>query len=679
MRKELKILISAFVLISILILIPARVSSSEICQYASSASATSENSNGSLAIYAIGSPNAPSVGECGNWSGYGYTWSPANWDVKANLTLGYNLPVSASNFTIFGDYDMCWSSIWIKNNATGKEKLVFSGPNNNCTLTIKLDGNFLADTIILETCGWSWSSTDAVQLCGNDTTIKNYYYDTFDNENGIAAKNNVNVSGGDVKILQVVATAELLKGYSQSTWGTGSSNTDDPYNTFYHDSRAQAIYLASDLTTAGVTAGNITAIQLYSYQVHGRSNLKNFRIRMKQTSATTTTSWEGNWITVYGPVDVTTTAGQWKTYNFSVPFYWDGKSNLMIDISRDDTAYTSGGGMYRRINVGSNRMFSGYCDSCTLYNYASGTTSGTAKNYLPSIKINYGYNNPTADLTSIAITPSNLGIWNNFCADDNLAQGTKITYALLNISNNQTIPGYGNLLSGCTNISSLSTDYSSIRLFANLSTTNISNIPILHSWNVSWTVINPPTITINQPLNQTYYSNSTIMMLNFSVSDDTNNATSCWKDVGSGWISVGQIMSGSSYQSIETAKEGFNSWKVRCFDGVKYGIADINFNVQTTPAEICQYAEYAEATGEVPGYEAVYATGKPNSDGNCSTQPSLYTSWVKPNFNVTANLTLTFSNPIYPSNLTIFGDWELCLTRVWLWRDNTWYLAWEGA
>ena len=135
------------------------------CQYANSAGATSESS-GSLASYATGAPNAQYAGTCNQWSGYSYTWSPTNWNVKATLTLNYNIPVNANNFTIFGDYDMCWTRMWLKNSASGEEKLIFEGFDDACMSLKTLDGSFLADTIILETCGWGWSSTDAVQMCG---------------------------------------------------------------------------------------------------------------------------------------------------------------------------------------------------------------------------------------------------------------------------------------------------------------------------------------------------------------------------------------------------------------------------------------------------------------------------------------------------------------------------------
>ena len=160
-----------FSIILIVILYSSLVSAVQICQYASSASAASENSLGSLAQYAAGPPNAPNNFQCTDWSGYGYSWSPSNWNVKANLTLKYSTPVYASNLTIFGDYDICFSKILLKNSQTNQLKEISNTIQNSCTLTQKLDSTFLADTVILETCGYSWSSTDSVQLCGDTTQL----------------------------------------------------------------------------------------------------------------------------------------------------------------------------------------------------------------------------------------------------------------------------------------------------------------------------------------------------------------------------------------------------------------------------------------------------------------------------------------------------------------------------
>ncbi len=137
-----------------------------ICQYASSASSTSENPLGSKAVYALGAPDAPNRNTCSAWSGYGFSWSPSSWGITANLTLTYPQPVYASNLTVFGDFDMCWSGAWLENSKTREKKYISNSESNSCVLTNNLAGDFLADKIILQTCGYSWSSTDAVQMCG---------------------------------------------------------------------------------------------------------------------------------------------------------------------------------------------------------------------------------------------------------------------------------------------------------------------------------------------------------------------------------------------------------------------------------------------------------------------------------------------------------------------------------
>ena len=134
-----------------------------LCNFAISANATSSNT-GSEPIYATGAPDADI--ECSIWSGTQKSWNPTNWNVKANITLSYPKLIMVKNFTIFGDYDICWNRMWLKNNATAEQKLVYAGPDNTCILTKKFNDNFLADTIILETCGWAWTSTDAVEMCG---------------------------------------------------------------------------------------------------------------------------------------------------------------------------------------------------------------------------------------------------------------------------------------------------------------------------------------------------------------------------------------------------------------------------------------------------------------------------------------------------------------------------------
>lgn len=139
------------------------VMGARICEYANQASATSQLA-GSEASSACGAPDGD--GECLLWSGQDKSWSPEYWDEVNQLTLSYPTFVYPTNFTIFGDYNICWKRMWLKNSNTGEEREVFNGNTNDCVFTKLVDEDLLVDTLILETCGWTWSSTDAVQVCG---------------------------------------------------------------------------------------------------------------------------------------------------------------------------------------------------------------------------------------------------------------------------------------------------------------------------------------------------------------------------------------------------------------------------------------------------------------------------------------------------------------------------------
>ena len=145
--------------------------SSAICQFASSASANSQSS-GSQAIYATAAPDASKAGclTYSQWSGYGYSWTPSSWNVQGILTLKYPTPVFVENLTIFGDYDICYKKITLQNSITKQNLTISNSEEESCTITKLSNSSFKADTIILETCGNSWSSTDAVQLCGQDSS-----------------------------------------------------------------------------------------------------------------------------------------------------------------------------------------------------------------------------------------------------------------------------------------------------------------------------------------------------------------------------------------------------------------------------------------------------------------------------------------------------------------------------
>ncbi len=178
-------------------------------------------------------------------------------------------------------------------------------------------------------------------------------------------------------------TIEILTAYGQSS----QNNSGMPYNTYYHDQRYEFIVLASDLTAVGIpSSASITGIGMYCSENSGQA-ISNFRILTCPTTATTKSGWRtSGWTTNYGPSGITTPVnGTWYDYTFGTIYPFTSSNNIEFSISRDNSAYVSGGGNYCR-NI-SSRAGYGYSDSGYTWPYDG--MSYTAFDYLPSMRITY--------------------------------------------------------------------------------------------------------------------------------------------------------------------------------------------------------------------------------------------------------------------------------------------------
>lgn len=124
--------------------------------------------------------------------------------------------------------------------------------------------------------------------------------------------------------------------------GTGTGTWDYPLHTFYHDSRTQVIYTASELGGAR----RITALSLDVATLPGQA-LNAWTIRLKHTALSsypaTGAQWESTgWTTVHQS-NVTVSQTGWVTFTFTTPFDYNGTDNLLVDFSHNNTSYTSSG------------------------------------------------------------------------------------------------------------------------------------------------------------------------------------------------------------------------------------------------------------------------------------------------------------------------------------------------
>ena len=118
--------------------------------------------------------------------------------------------------------------------------------------------------------------------------------------------------------------------------GNGILNSNFPFGASNPVSRTQFLWRASELITAGLTAGDISSLR-FNLQAFG-SELKHMTIRIKHSTRDSLTSGSyenGGFTTVFSNNTLYSSSG-WSTFNFTTAFNWDGISNIVIEITYDN-------------------------------------------------------------------------------------------------------------------------------------------------------------------------------------------------------------------------------------------------------------------------------------------------------------------------------------------------------
>lgn len=180
------------------------------------------------------------------------------------------------------------------------------------------------------------------------------------------------------------------------TIGTGTSSTSYyPVYTCWDYSYVQNIYMASELTAAGMSsAGYISSIQYYcSYFPGGASTWNNWDIYMGNTSKSSFTSTSASqWVPVSSMSkvfsgSVSVSGSGWFTINFTTPFYWDGTSNIVIAIDENAPSYYCTANFAYSSSSFSNRSMIRY--RSTDVDPTSLPTGNRRDSYVPNVKFDY--------------------------------------------------------------------------------------------------------------------------------------------------------------------------------------------------------------------------------------------------------------------------------------------------
>ncbi|MCE5186973.1 MAG: C10 family peptidase [Planctomycetaceae bacterium] len=138
-------------------------------------------------------------------------------------------------------------------------------------------------------------------------------------------------------------TAEIWLDVMESQTGGTDYFSDYPLHTWKHDSRTQLIYTAAEFGHAK----RIGAISLHIVQPPP-SLLTHFRIRMQPTALIeyplNRDFVNTGWTNVY-EADEWIVSGGWRRFNFQTPFDYNGRDNILLDISFDNWSWAAANGL----------------------------------------------------------------------------------------------------------------------------------------------------------------------------------------------------------------------------------------------------------------------------------------------------------------------------------------------
>ena len=195
------------------------------------------------------------------------------------------------------------------------------------------------------------------------------------------------------------------------TIGTGTSLTTSSgyptaYGNFWYQDWQQIVYTAAELQAAGLTAGNITALAMNISGLPGPASVSGYSIKIATTAASTLSTFTTTGLTnVFGPSTVTPASG-WNTITFSTPFYWDGISNILVDI-RGDGAYGSANATtYYTPTTGTTCLYA-YTSTSSPGTYYTSSPTPTASTSRPNIRFSGSVvcSSPRIPVTATVNTP----------------------------------------------------------------------------------------------------------------------------------------------------------------------------------------------------------------------------------------------------------------------------------
>ena len=195
----------------------------------------------------------------------------------------------------------------------------------------------------------------------------------------------------------VTLTATTPSSSATGIVGTGTlTNTNTsfptPFGNYWGSNHEQYLIRATELTAAGISAGNINSVAFNQAVGYTYAAMKDYTLKIAHTSQTAMASafQATGFTTVYTNASYSPPAAAgWATTAFSTPFAWDGVSNIIVDVtflncttcngtSTCATTYTNNGVVNQTATAYQSTYGVYYDDNCTIPTFAP---TGTFLNY----------------------------------------------------------------------------------------------------------------------------------------------------------------------------------------------------------------------------------------------------------------------------------------------------------
>jgi hypothetical protein len=291
---------------------------------------------------------------------------------------------------------------WNKSSQGNTYKVFYASPNFSSSANIKLrlpSDNTGFDSTYSNTSGGLDAILASLGVAAGDSTVGQWRVYAYSGTDSLASSQTFNITFKRIPINSI-------------TIGTGTTATQYPYYTLWHDARTQMIYSKSEILAAGGYGNLITGMALNVVSV-GSPVMSNFRIRMKNTTDSTLSAFDNtttDWVTCYTNSAYTPAGTGWQGVVFITPFPYNISKNLMVEICFDNSSYTTSSTVNSSSTNGQ-RTFCMYDDNsagCTVATMSHTVSNPTRPNIQLTMNLAMGISN------NLNGTPKEFALFQNY-------------------------------------------------------------------------------------------------------------------------------------------------------------------------------------------------------------------------------------------------------------------------